>query len=204
MRRDFISTFCYLVTVASLSAWLSLHPLPTSYLMVLAWDFIFCIPAIIMAIGSRIISPIVTATMHKLVVTMSFGLNQGELSFAYVYVDERLDLQVHAPNIEHWNVQVRCIVQLACSCRLLASQPARMLACPLVQLVLLCVSSHLPASLPACLPSFLDSHLSECMRCAACCAECSVPSYLPSCHPNLQSRSGLNLEMCANQELQAD
>ena len=111
--------------------------------MVLAWDFIFCIPAIIMAIGSRIISPIVTATMHKLVVTMSFGLNQGELSFAYVYVDERLDLQVHAPNIEHWNVQVRCFMATC--------QPAR----PHAFLPSSSVGAFVCVCSPACLSAFL-------------------------------------------------
>lgn len=75
--------------------------------MVLAWDAIFFIPAIILAVVSRVISPIITAAVHKFMVNVGFGLNPGDLSFAYVYVDEKLELSVHAPNIEHWNVQVR-------------------------------------------------------------------------------------------------
>ena len=92
--------------------------------MVLLWDVIFLVPSILMAIGSRVISPLITTAVHKLMVTSSFGINQSEISFAHVYVDEMLDLKVHAPKIEHWNVQVGCM-PLWAGCMPACLPPAR-------------------------------------------------------------------------------
>lgn len=57
---------------------------------------------------SHLIAPIVTNIIQKIVVTVSFGLAPGELNFAYVYVDEYLELEgLQRNQVVHWNVQVR-------------------------------------------------------------------------------------------------
>lgn len=56
---------------------------------------------------SHLIAPLVTSAIQKIVVTVSFGLAPGELNFAYVYVDEYLELEgLQRNQVVHWNVQV--------------------------------------------------------------------------------------------------
>ncbi|GJP76655.1 hypothetical protein CLOP_g7068, partial [Closterium sp. NIES-67] len=73
--------------------------------IVLVWDTLFFIPAAIMSIFSHIIAPIVTKAVQRMVVTVSFGLSPGDLNYAYIYVDEQLDLDLATQQVDHWNVQ---------------------------------------------------------------------------------------------------
>ncbi|CAI5979831.1 unnamed protein product [Closterium sp. NIES-65] len=48
--------------------------------IILVWDTLFFLPAAIMSVCSHIIAPIVTGTIQKMVVTISFGLSAGDLN----------------------------------------------------------------------------------------------------------------------------
>ncbi|CAI5465856.1 unnamed protein product, partial [Closterium sp. Yama58-4] len=73
--------------------------------IILVWDTLFFLPAAIMSVCSHIIAPIVTGTIQKMVVTISFGLSAGDLNHAYIYVDEHLDLDLATQQVDQWNVQ---------------------------------------------------------------------------------------------------
>ncbi|CAI5457512.1 unnamed protein product [Closterium sp. Yama58-4] len=73
--------------------------------IILVWDTLFFLPAAIMSVCSHIIAPIVTGTLQKMIVTVSFGLSPGDLNYAYIYVDEHLDLDLATQQVDHWNVQ---------------------------------------------------------------------------------------------------
>ncbi|CAI5980819.1 unnamed protein product [Closterium sp. NIES-64] len=73
--------------------------------IILVWDTLFFLPAAIMSVCSHIIAPIVTGTIQKMVVTISFGLSAGDLNHAYIYVDEHLDLDLASQQVDQWNVQ---------------------------------------------------------------------------------------------------
>ncbi|CAI5499300.1 unnamed protein product [Closterium sp. Naga37s-1] len=73
--------------------------------IILVWDTLFFLPAAIMSVCSHIIAPIVTGTIQKMVVTISFGLSSGDLNHAYIYVDEHLDLDLASQQVDQWNVQ---------------------------------------------------------------------------------------------------
>ncbi|CAI5457504.1 unnamed protein product, partial [Closterium sp. Yama58-4] len=73
--------------------------------IILVWDTLFFLPAAIMSVCSHIIAPIVTGTIQKMVVTISFGLSAGDLNHAYIYVDEHLDLNLATQQVDQWNVQ---------------------------------------------------------------------------------------------------
>ncbi|GJP38339.1 hypothetical protein CLOM_g22790 [Closterium sp. NIES-68] len=73
--------------------------------IILVWDTLFFLPAAIMSVLSHIVAPIVTGTIQKMVVTISFGLSPGDLNNAYIYVDEQLDLDLASQQVDQWNVQ---------------------------------------------------------------------------------------------------
>ncbi|CAI7905354.1 unnamed protein product [Closterium sp. NIES-53] len=73
--------------------------------IILVWDTLFFLPAAIMSVCSHIIAPIVTGSIQKMVVTISFGLSSGDLNHAYIYVDEHLDLDLSSQQVDQWNVQ---------------------------------------------------------------------------------------------------
>ncbi|CAI7923081.1 unnamed protein product, partial [Closterium sp. NIES-53] len=73
--------------------------------IIFVWDTLFFLPAAIMSVCSHIIAPIVTGTLQKMIVTVSFGLSPGDLNYAYIYVDEHLDLDLATQQVDHWNVQ---------------------------------------------------------------------------------------------------
>ncbi|CAI5984096.1 unnamed protein product, partial [Closterium sp. NIES-65] len=72
---------------------------------ILMWNVIFILPAAAVALLSRVLAPVVISMVRNVIVTVSFGLSPKELSFASVFVDERLDLGLASQHIEHWNVQ---------------------------------------------------------------------------------------------------
>ncbi|CAI5504818.1 unnamed protein product [Closterium sp. Naga37s-1] len=73
--------------------------------IIFVWDTLFFLPAAIMSVCSHIIAPIVTGSLQKMIVTVSFGLSPGDLNYAYIYVDEHLDLDLATQQVDHWNVQ---------------------------------------------------------------------------------------------------
>ncbi|CAI5962947.1 unnamed protein product [Closterium sp. NIES-65] len=73
--------------------------------IIFVWDTLFFLPAAIMSVCSHIIAPIVTGSLQKMIVTISFGLSSGDLNYAYIYVDEHLDLDLATQQVDHWNVQ---------------------------------------------------------------------------------------------------
>ncbi|CAI5527263.1 unnamed protein product [Closterium sp. Naga37s-1] len=72
---------------------------------ILMWNIIFILPALAVALLSRVLAPVIISMVCNVIVTVSFGLSAKELSFASVFVDERLNLGLTSQLIEHWNVQ---------------------------------------------------------------------------------------------------
>ncbi|CAI5468609.1 unnamed protein product [Closterium sp. Yama58-4] len=72
---------------------------------ILIWNVIFILPALAVALLSRVLAPVVISMVRNVIVTVSFGLSAKELSFASVFVDEHLHLGLASQHIEHWNVQ---------------------------------------------------------------------------------------------------
>ncbi|CAI5953813.1 unnamed protein product [Closterium sp. NIES-65] len=77
-----------------------------SFGRILLWNIIFILPALILSLLSHIVAPLVIGAVRNVIVVISFGLAQNELSFAHVFMDEILDLGLSSQHVEHWNVQV--------------------------------------------------------------------------------------------------
>ncbi|CAI5963147.1 unnamed protein product [Closterium sp. NIES-64] len=76
-----------------------------SFGRILLWNIIFILPALILSLLSHIVAPLVIGAVRNVIVVISFGLAQNELSFAHVFMDEILDLGLSSQHVEHWNVQ---------------------------------------------------------------------------------------------------
>ncbi|CAI5534835.1 unnamed protein product, partial [Closterium sp. Naga37s-1] len=76
-----------------------------SFGRILLWNIIFILPALILSLLSHIVAPLVIGAVRNVIVVISFGLAQNELSFAHVFMDEVLDLGLSSQHVEHWNVQ---------------------------------------------------------------------------------------------------
>ncbi|CAI5523274.1 unnamed protein product, partial [Closterium sp. Naga37s-1] len=76
-----------------------------SFGRILLWNIIFILPALLISLLSHIVAPLVIGAVRNVIVVISFGLAQNELSFAHVFMDEILDLGLSSQHVEHWNVQ---------------------------------------------------------------------------------------------------
>ncbi|GJP60213.1 hypothetical protein CLOP_g17424 [Closterium sp. NIES-67] len=112
--------FPHLANMLKLPFWKSLPQLPpkgalavdwllffATFGRILLWNIIFILPAIFISLASHVVAPMVIGVVRNVIVTISFGLAQNELSFAHVFMDEILDLGLSSQHVEHWNVQVR-------------------------------------------------------------------------------------------------
>ncbi|CAI6006221.1 unnamed protein product [Closterium sp. NIES-64] len=110
--------FPHLTKLLKQTPWAPLPKAPTRYApqrvwcaflfhcsVVLVWDVLFFLPAAILSLFSHLIAPLVTGWIQQAVVAVSFGLSPGDLSYAYVYVDENLDMELATQQVDHWNVQ---------------------------------------------------------------------------------------------------
>ncbi|CAI5475241.1 unnamed protein product [Closterium sp. Yama58-4] len=76
-----------------------------SFGRILLWNIIFILPAVVLSLLSHVVAPLVIGAVRNVIVVISFGLAQNELSFAHVFMDEILDLGLSSQHVEHWNVQ---------------------------------------------------------------------------------------------------
>ncbi|GJP56298.1 hypothetical protein CLOM_g15365 [Closterium sp. NIES-68] len=110
--------FPHLANMLKLPFWKSLPQLPpkgalavdwllffATFGRILLWNIIFILPAIFISLASHVVAPMVIGVVRNVIVTISFGLAQNELSFAHVFMDEILDLGLSSQHVEHWNVQ---------------------------------------------------------------------------------------------------
>ncbi|CAI7851355.1 unnamed protein product, partial [Closterium sp. NIES-54] len=110
--------FPHLTKLLKQPPWAPLPKAPTRYapqrvwwaylchcMVVLVWDILFFLPAAVLSLFSHLIAPLVTGWIQQAMVAVSFGLSPGDLSYAYVYVDENLDMELATQQVDHWNVQ---------------------------------------------------------------------------------------------------
>ncbi|CAI5468200.1 unnamed protein product [Closterium sp. Yama58-4] len=86
-----------------------------SFGRILLWNIIFILPAMLLSLLSHVVAPLVIGAVRNVIVVISFGLAQNELSFAHVFMDEVLDLGLSSQHVEHWNVQVSSCCSTHCS-----------------------------------------------------------------------------------------
>eukprot|EP00897_Mesotaenium_endlicherianum_P002556 jgi/Mesen1/2328/ME000155S01420 len=71
----------------------------------LLWNALFFLPMAAWALLVACLVPLFSEQLRRLVVSMGYGLQPGELDYANVYVDEHLDLPLGSHTVEHVNVQ---------------------------------------------------------------------------------------------------